>query len=207
MSETLQLRLQQEEIPAHPKHSPEPIAVQLVTGVELVDGTSFQGAGYSQYLPETTLSLEWPTDMAERVAEHYEKYLARFAQPDSDWNCHSFVADAMDWEVQWSSEGYPYYMPRKLRSVDPTQLQDQEPYAVSPIFKDIEHSMIGLPDPTQNLGVWGMRKNLRVAPNEATAKYYGGKIYPHKVPRRLGGIATRLLQSHDRIPLSVQHRV
>lgn len=195
MAETLLLRYQaSDEAPQH---------LQNVTGIELPDGTSFRGYMHDASRPEAEMALEWRPDISENVAAFYEGHLT---SPDPDrmregWNCHSFVAAAMGWEVCWSVGATPYFMPRGFRLIQPDQLQDQQPYANTSWGDALQHSFIGLPRWSQTLAVWAFRQPLCIANTVYTCQRYGEQIREHRPPRSrhvaLGRLAARVLPFCD----------
>lgn len=169
-----------------------------VTGVELPDGTNWRGFNYEPQTPETNLALEWSVDNAERVAEFYQRYLTQpRGEQDSGWNCHSFVAMAMGWsDVRWKG-GFPGYMPKKLLPTSATSLQDGQPYAISTLGINLQHSVLGLPDPTKNLSVLGSGEELAITDNSAALKEYGGHFYRHKPPTKVDRLLARIACIND----------
>lgn len=198
MSEALQLRMQ---VPVNADQHLDRdgvLTAHIVTGVELADGSNFVGRSYNSSLPEDTLILEWEPAKAERVAEYFERYLAAPSMPNEGWNCHSFVTEAMGWDVQWSEKASPCYLPYERRQVGLDQLEDGVPYAISSRLRMPRHSMLGLPDPSQNLSVRGYCHNMVVADNTATLEQYKGKIYPYKAPCQLGRVASWIVDARAR---------
>ena len=181
---------------------------QLVTGLELPDGTNWRGFNHTPYLQERELALEWPAQKAARVAELYERYLTKpRGEQDSGWNCHSFAATVSGWsDVRWTDGGFPGYMPRKLFPTSATELEDHQPYAISTLG-GLQHSVLGLPDSTKNLSVWGLGEELQIANNEVTLKEYRGRFYKHKPPTKIDVVFARLaFINHKVIPASALQR-
>jgi hypothetical protein len=183
MSESLQLRLQHHDQDMGTYCDPQTVTARLVTGVELADGSSLRSELYNPNLPEAPMPLAWPTGMAENVFEYYGDYMMHPDRQDQGWNCHSFVASVMGWQMLWNEDATPHYMPHRPWSTGSERLKDHTPYAIkNPLLQGIQHSVMGLPDPIVNLGVWGFRNNLLVISNDVTVKFHGGKIYRHRAP-------------------------
>jgi hypothetical protein len=202
MAETLQLRLQTPDDTSQRFIRNGAPTVHVVTGLELADGSNFVAPCHDSSRSEDVLTLDWEKANAEGVAEYYERYLTRPSVPDGRWNCHNFVTEVKGWDVQWSENAYPCYLPYKRRSIEPDQLQDQAAYAISGRFSMSRHSMLGLPD-AQNLSIWGYRSNLVVASNTTTAEHYKGKIYPYKTPHQLGRVASWIVGADPVMPLKL----
>lgn len=179
-------------------------AAQLVTGVELPDGTNWRGFNHTPYLQERELVLEWPAEKAARVAEFYERYLTKpRGEQDSGWNCHSFAATVSGWsDVRWTDGGFPGYMPQRLLPTSAARLEDHQPYAISTLGgMSLQHSVLGLPDPKKNLSVRGLGEELFIDDNVATLKVYGGRFYDHKPPTKVDKLTARVLSiNHETIP-------
>jgi hypothetical protein len=109
----------------------------------------------------------------------------------------------MDWDVLWDKKAGPYDMLYDHQVVDPSQLKDQQPYALAKTFSGLQHSMMGLPDPERNLGVWGFQSDLCVATNEMTLNRYGCTVHSHVVSRKVGRVATRFFGLSEMLPTSI----
>ena len=206
MAESLLLRMQTpDDVSQHYIRNGAP-TVHVVTGLELADGSNLVASCHDPSRPEVTMALDWDEATAERVAEYYDRYLTASSASDGRWNCHNFVTEVKGWDVQWSDNAYPCYLPYKRRSVEPDQVQDQEAYAISGRLTMSRHSMLGLPD-AQNLSVWGYGSNLVVASNTTTAEHYKGKIYPYKTPVQLGRVASWIVGADPTMPLKLPLRV
>lgn len=208
MSETLQLHHQlRHGVRWTADNARMYVTNQVVTGVELPDGTNFRGVAYRQDLPEQTTTLTWPTEQSERVAEYYQRFLTKDEVGKAGWNCHSFVAHVMGWNVRWDAGAYPYFMPFKHKSTPPTELENGVPYAVNKgvLAPTFTHSVMGLADPTHNLGVNGFLNQLYITSNETTRHQYAGNFQEHVAPR-IASRAVSHLMGRSYIPIHRENR-
>jgi hypothetical protein len=196
MSETINLHCQEYfGVPANGALIDEAI----VTGVELPGHSFLRGYHYQPHAArEVQIPLEWEPVKAENLAEYYERHLTVQNESAPGWNCHSFAAAIMGWEVAWDNDKRPFHMPYATRPTDPGELQDQQAYTIRPPWRPMYHSMIGLPNPAFNIGVHGFRQALRIASNSHTKLIYPGQIHRYVRPTPLANKLGLLLPAFGR---------
>lgn len=188
MSESIALLCRERPRLEHPPEGGQVFdTTELVTGVELADGTLIEGFWnqvsflHGKREPYQVL-LDWPSDKAERFVDFFERHMVRPPDECPPANCHSFVAAVMGWEVFWK-KGYPFNMPTGGQA-DPERLENGQPYALAEDGK-LLHSVLGTSDPTRNVSVWGYREYMLVASNEITAAHHHTNEWLHHVPQTL----------------------
>lgn len=180
MSETLILHCQEYfDFPQEKTTSDQAV----VTGVELPGQSFLRGFHYDPHAAkEVQIPLEWEPKKAENLAEYYQRHLTVRNEGAPGWNCHSFAAAIMGWEVAWDNRASPYHMPSAISATHPTQLQDQQSYVLRRHSAPTRHAVIGMPNPVYNISVWGFRSPLKVTNNYQLLKVYSGDMYRHVRP-------------------------
>lgn len=177
MSETIQLFCQKDPDPDKGAEKYNPL---IVSGVALQDGTEIFGDVPSAPI-EQTIELGWPDDQAERFAAYYEEHfterIAHFRKP---WNCFTFSTTVANQDVLWLPSAVPHNL-RTEREVASTKLADGEPYLVRDKKGHIVHALIGLPDPSKNIAVYGHCRPLKVTSNLLTQRIYGPTFWESTV--------------------------
>ncbi|MET1033445.1 MAG: hypothetical protein ABWX94_03010 [Candidatus Saccharimonadales bacterium] len=157
--------------------------VLVVAGIEFSDGNRQLNRYHDPELVETPLELGWSEAKLDALASFHAAHFANTLQEGKlgkPWNCHSFVAAIMEWEVYWKATASAYNM-KATSTIQPDALSDSKAYGVGVSRRHIEHSVMGLADTSQNLAVESYRGRLLVSSNDYTGAKYGETFWNYRL--------------------------